>query len=87
MPLPIVDFTGIGENATDIVLRLVQFPARDGKTNTVSRDIRLGGQVATAVVALAKWGLRTRYVGAAGRDHHGDLHQAALRDLGVETHL
>jgi sugar/nucleoside kinase (ribokinase family) len=87
MPLPIVDFTGIGENATDIVLRLVQFPAPDGKTNTVSRDIRLGGQVATAVVALAKWGLRTRYVGAAGRDRHGDLHQTALRDIGVETHL
>ena len=87
MPLPIVEFTGIGENATDIVLRLAQFPARDGKTNTVSRDIRLGGQMATAVVAVAKWGLRTRYVGATGRDHNGDLHQAALRALGVETHL
>src|SRR5258705_10142608 len=41
----------------------------------------------TAVGAVAKWGLRTRYVGAAGRDHNGDLHQAALRALGVETHL
>jgi len=87
MPLPIVDFTGIGENATDIVLRLSKFPARDGKTNTVSREIRLGGQVATAVAAAAKWGLRTRYVGAAGRDHNGNLHQAALHALGVESHL
>src|SRR5882757_8271159 len=87
MPLPIVDFTGIGENATDIVLRLAEFPARDGKTNTVSRAVRLGGQVATAVVAVASWGLRTRYIGAAGRDHHGHLHQAALRALGVESHL
>jgi sugar/nucleoside kinase (ribokinase family) len=87
MPLPIVDFTGIGENATDIVLRLAQFPARDGKTNTVSREIRLGGQVATAVVAAAKWGLRARYVGAAGRDRNGGLHQEALRAAGVESHL
>jgi sulfofructose kinase len=87
MPLPLADFTGIGENATDIVLRLAEFPARDGKTDVVSREIRLGGQVATAVVAAAKWGLHTRYVGAVGSDHHAELHRAELRDLGVESHL
>ncbi len=87
MPLPLVDFTGIGENATDIVLRLAQFPERDGKTNAVSREIRLGGQVATAVVAIAKWGLRARYVGAVGSDRHAELHRAELRRFGVESHL
>ncbi len=87
MSIPIADFTGIGENATDIVLRLAQFPRHDGKTDTVSREIRLGGQVATAVVAAAKWGLRTRYVGAAGRDRNAGLHLAEFRALGVESHL
>jgi sulfofructose kinase len=87
MPLPLVDFTGIGENATDIVLRLTEFPERDGKTNAVSREISLGGQVATAVVATAKWGLRTRYIGAIGSDHHAELHRAELRASGVEYHL
>jgi len=87
MPLPLVDFTGIGENATDIVVRLAEFPARDGKTNAVSREVRLGGQVATAVVAAAKWGLRTRYVGAVGSDQHAELHRSELRELGVESHL
>jgi sulfofructose kinase len=87
MSLPIADFTGIGENATDIVLRLAEFPARDGKTNTVSREIRLGGQVATAVVAAAKWGLRARYVGAAGQDHNADLHRAEFTAFDVESHL
>jgi sulfofructose kinase len=87
MPLPLVDFTGIGENATDIVLRLAGFPERDGKTNAMSREIRLGGQVATAVVATAMWGLRTRYVGAVGSDQHAELHHAELRALGVESHL
>jgi sugar/nucleoside kinase (ribokinase family) len=87
MPTPLVDFTGIGENATDIVLRLKDFPARDGKTDTVSREIRLGGQVATAVFAAAEWGLRTRYVGAAGSDHNAVLHQSELRKCGVESHL
>jgi sulfofructose kinase len=87
MSIPIADFTGIGENATDIVLGLAGFPTPDGKTDTVSREIRLGGQVATAVVAAAKWGLRTRYIGAAGRDHNADRHLAELQALGVETHL
>ena len=73
MPVPVVDFTGIGENATDIVLRLKDFPARDGKTDTVSREVRLGGQVATAVFAAACWKLRTRYVGAVGSDHNATL--------------
>jgi sugar/nucleoside kinase (ribokinase family) len=87
MPIPLVDFAGIGENATDIVLRLRQFPTRDGKTDTISREMRLGGQVATAVFAAAKWGLRTRYVGAIGSDTGGALHLQELRNAGVDTQL
>jgi sulfofructose kinase len=87
MLLPLADLTGIGENATDIVLRLAQFPARDGKTDAVSREIGLGGQVATAVVAAAKWGLRTRYVGAVGSDYQGEAHRTELNACGVESHL
>jgi sugar/nucleoside kinase (ribokinase family) len=82
-----VDFTGVGENATDIVLRLKEFPDRDGKTDTISRTVRLGGQVATAVVAVANWGLQARYVGAAGSDHNADLHREALKLAGVESRL
>jgi sugar/nucleoside kinase (ribokinase family) len=87
MPLPLVDFTGIGENATDIVLRLRDFPTHDGKTDTVSREVRLGGQVATAVVAAASWGLRCRYVGAAGSDHNAELHQKDFRARHIDSHL
>jgi sugar/nucleoside kinase (ribokinase family) len=87
MPIPFVDFTGIGENATDIVLRLKDFPTHDGKTDTVSREVRLGGQVATAVVAAASWGLRCRYVGAAGSDHNAELHQQAFRAGRIDSHL
>src|ERR1700757_169431 len=87
MPIPIADFTGIGENATDIVLRLRDFPARDGKTDTLSRQVRLGGQIATAVVAVASWGFRCRYVGAAGSDHNADLHQKDLRFRKIDSHL
>lgn len=82
-----VDLTGIGENATDIVLRLKEFPARDGKTDTITRETRLGGQVATAVVAAAAWGLRCRYIGAVGSDHNAKLHRKDLRSRGIECHL
>jgi sulfofructose kinase len=87
MPIQMADFTGIGENATDIVLRLKQFPDREGKTDTVSRELQLGGQVATSVVAAAKWGLRTRYIGAIGTDHNAELHQREFRARRVEAHL
>ena len=87
MPLPFADFTGIGENAADIVLRLRDFPARDGKTDTVSREVRLGGQVATSVVAVAAWGLRCRYVGATGSDHNAELHRQDLAERRIESHL
>ena len=87
MPIPFVDFTGIGENATDIVLRLKDFPAPDGKTDTVHREVRLGGQVATAVVAASTWGVSCRYVGAAGSDHNSELHRKDLRRHGIESHL
>ena len=87
MPIPLVDFTGIGENATDIVLRLRDFPTHDGKTDTVSREVRLGGQIATAVVAAASWGLRCRYVGAAGSDHNAELHRRDFRSRHIDSHL
>src|SRR4029079_16761884 len=45
----------------------------------------LGGQVATAVVACARWGLRTRYVGKLGDDTAADMHRAAF--AGVETQI
>src|SRR5262245_645146 len=87
MPIPFVDFSDIGANATYIVLRLKDFPARDGKTDTINREVRLGGQIATAIVAASTWGLSCRYVGAAGSDHNGELHQKDLRQRGIESHL
>jgi sugar/nucleoside kinase (ribokinase family) len=43
--------------------------------------------VATAVVAAAQWGLRTRYIGAAGSDQNANLHQLELRTNRIESHL
>jgi sulfofructose kinase len=43
-----------------------------------------GGEVATAVVACARLGCRTRYIGAIGKDEAGATVEARLRDEGVD---
>lgn len=73
------DILGIGENATDTVFQLARFPAPGYKAEILSTQILLGGQVATAMIACRRWGLRTHYVGCVGDDHAAELHRRALR--------
>ncbi|HUI73887.1 MAG TPA: carbohydrate kinase family protein [Candidatus Acidoferrum sp.] len=87
MPTPLVDVTGLGENAVDIVLRLRQFPAPDGKVEIHSVTTRLGGQIATALAAIRMWGLKVRYIGSAGDDSSAELHAKEFARLGAEVHL
>lgn len=87
MQAPRVDITGLGENASDIVLRLKQFPAPDGKVEIHSVATHLGGQIATAIAATQTWGLRTRYIGSAGDDASAVLHANEFSRLGTEAHL
>jgi len=82
-----VDITGIGENAVDHVLRLSEFPAPDGKVLIESVAQRLGGQIATVMVACRLWGLEARYIGSSGDDASADMHQSEFARLGIETHL
>ncbi len=74
-----VDVVGLGENATDIVMRLPHFPAPGGKQRI--RDVcRLaGGSVASALVTCRRLGLSARYLGAVGGDDHGRFQLASLR--------
>jgi len=80
-----VDLVGVGLNATDTLISVSKFPATGAKADVHSLKVTLGGQVATAVVACARWGLRTRYVGKLGDDTAADMHRAAF--AGVETQI
>lgn len=83
-----VDLVGVGLNATDTVIPLAEFPVRGSKVEFRSESGPLpGGQVATAVVACQRWGLRTRYVGKLGEDEAAALHRRAFAEAGVETQL
>ncbi|HVV45750.1 MAG TPA: PfkB family carbohydrate kinase, partial [Bryobacteraceae bacterium] len=47
-----------------------------------------GGQVATAMVACAKLGLRAKYIGSVGDDERGRIQMESLRDSGIDlTHV
>jgi len=81
-----VDVVGVGINATDTIIRLPHFPALDSKVELLSADIRLGGQVASAIVACARWGLRARYVGKIGDDAAGKLQIEDMEREGVHAY-
>ena len=82
-----VHVVGVGLNATDTLIRLPHFPAFDSKVEFLSADVLPGGQVASAMVACAAWGLRARYVGKVGDDHAAQMQLAELTRAGVESHL
>ena len=88
MPEPSqVQLVGVGLNATDTLIFLPEFPTSGAKVNLRSVSISPGGQVATAVIACQRWGLRTRYIGKLGDDHAAEVHREEFERAGVETCL
>lgn len=80
-----VDLVGVGLNATDTLICVSNFPGPGSKADVHSLKVMPGGQVATAVIACARWGLRTRYVGKLGDDEAAGIHRGAF--AGVETQI
>ncbi|MFM2124244.1 MAG: hypothetical protein RL328_695, partial [Acidobacteriota bacterium] len=78
------DLVGVGLNATDTLLLVPNFPAYGGKVRIAEEIISCGGQVATALAAAAKLGLRTKYIGSIGDDDRGQLQLASLRETGID---
>lgn len=82
----VVDIVGVGLNATDTIIRLPHFPAFNSKVEFRVSEILPGGQVATAVTACARWGLKARYVGKVGDDDAAALQRAEMRQAGIDAH-
>lgn len=77
---------GVGINATDTVIRLPRFPTVDSKVEVTSAEIKAGGQVASAMVACRRWGLRARYAGKVGDDSAGQFQREEMDREDVEAH-
>lgn len=81
---PIYDVLGVGLNATDTLLLVPEFPPYAGKIPYERELLSPGGQVATAVVACVKLGLRAKYIGTVGYDLRGHIQRKSLADAGVD---
>ena len=57
------------------------FPAYAGKVPFEPEMLSPGGQVASAMVACARLGLRTKYIGTVGDDERGRIQMESLREL------
>ncbi|MGC1188332.1 MAG: PfkB family carbohydrate kinase [Candidatus Acidiferrales bacterium] len=85
--MPIVDVVGAGLNATDTLIRVPHFRTLDSKVRLIEAVTRAGGEVASALVACQRWGLRTRYIGKVGDDAAGQLQLDEFARDGVEAHV
>ena len=81
--MPDFDVVGVGLNATDTLLIVPHFPAYAGKVPFVEELLSPGGQVASAMVACARLGLRTKYIGAVGDDERGRIQIESLKGTGI----
>jgi sugar/nucleoside kinase (ribokinase family) len=78
------DVVGVGLNATDTLLLVPKFPAYAGKGPYTREVVSPGGQVASAMVACARLGLRVKYIGAVGDDERGRIQMESLRGTGID---
>jgi sugar/nucleoside kinase (ribokinase family) len=77
------DVVGFGLNAVDHLCRVARFPEIASKIQLDEYACRPGGQIATAMVALRRWGHSAAYLGAFGTDEFGDIARNALLAEGV----
>ncbi len=79
------DVVGVGLNATDTLIIVRRFPAYAGKAPFHEEVVAPGGQVASALAACSRLGLRTKYVGAVGDDERGRIQMASLEQAGIDA--
>jgi sulfofructose kinase len=82
-----MDIVGVGLNATDTLIPVSHYPVSGSKVEFRSASVLPGGQVASAMVACQRWGLRARYVGKVGDDSAAELHRKEFNQAGVEARL
>jgi len=79
------DVVGMGLNSVDFLTVVPQFPEINSKMRIRQFSKQGGGQVATALVALARWGMKTKYVGKVGGDDLGSFSLDSIRQEGVDV--
>jgi sulfofructose kinase len=79
------DVVGMGLNSVDFISVVPEFPTLNSKMKMLRFSKEGGGQVATAMVALSRWGVKTKYIGKVGEDELGQFSLNSLRQEGVDV--
>ena len=75
---------GMGLNSVDFLCVVPEFPPPNSKMQMLQFSKQGGGQVATTMVALSRWGVKTKYVGKIGEDELGRFSLDSIRQEGVD---
>jgi sugar/nucleoside kinase (ribokinase family) len=79
------DVVGMGLNSVDFLTVVPEFPAPNSKMKMLQFSKQGGGQVATALVALSRWGVKTKYLGKVGADELGQFSLHSIRQEAVDV--
>jgi sugar/nucleoside kinase (ribokinase family) len=79
------DVVGMGLNSVDFISVVPEFPTLNSKMKMIQFSKQGGGQVATAMVALSRWSIKTKYIGKVGEDELGQFSLNSLRQEGVDV--
>ena len=79
------DAVALGLNAVDHLIVVPYYPPFNSKTSFLSHTLAPGGQSATAMVTLARLGMRARYIGKVGADDMGRFQINSIAAEGVES--
>ena len=82
---PELDLLGIGQGSIDHVCSVEGLPRFTGKEAMLAYDVLPGGQIATALLAGARLGLRGAFVGSIGTDPAGPAVLAPLVAAGIDA--
>jgi hypothetical protein len=80
-----IDVFGLGQCAWDFVGQVDKYPTLDTKCEMSSMIMQGGGPVATALVALTRWGYSCSFCGVVGDDFFGNQIIDSLQEENVDT--
>ncbi len=76
---------GLGQCSLDYLGKISVYPEADAKCEISDLVLQGGGPVATALVALSRWGVTCTFTGVLGDDLFGPMIKASLDEEGVDT--
>jgi sulfofructose kinase len=76
---------GLGQCCLDYIGKIASYPPPDTKCEFSDMVMQGGGPVATALVALSRWGVSCAFAGVIGDDRFGAMIKSSLDDERMDT--